>query len=63
MGLGDKELREFFVREAKLGLSAGIGFGREGSGFMRLNFAVASDTMSQIIQRLQNALAKRFHTP
>ena len=63
MGLGDKELREFFVQEAKLGLSAGIGFGREGSGFMRLNFAVASDTMSQIIQRLQNALAKRFHTP
>jgi len=63
MGLGDKELREFFVCEAKLGLSAGISFGREGSGFMRLNFAVASDTMSQIIQRLQNALAKRFHTP
>ena len=63
MGLGDKELREFFVREAKLGLSAGISFGREGSGFMRLNFAVASDTMSQILERLQNALAKRFHTP
>lgn len=63
MGFGDKELREFFVREAKLGLSAGISFGREGSGFMRLNFAVASDTMSQILERLQNALAKRFHTP
>jgi cystathionine beta-lyase len=63
MGLSDKELREFFVREAKLGLSAGMSFGREGSGYMRLNFAVASDTMSQIIQRLQNALAKRFHTP
>jgi len=63
MGFGDKELREFFVREAKLGLSAGISFGREGSGYMRLNFAVASDTMSQILERLQNALAKRFHTP
>jgi len=58
MGLRDKELREFFVKEAKLGLSAGISFGREGSGFMRLNFAVSSDKMSQIIENLENALQK-----
>ncbi|MBE0515304.1 PatB family C-S lyase, partial [Sulfurimonas sp.] len=56
--LRDKELREFFVKEAKLGLSAGISFGREGSGFMRLNFAVGSDKMLQIIKNLENALKK-----
>lgn len=56
--LRDKELREFFVKEAKLGLSAGISFGREGSGFMRLNFAVSSDKMSQIIKNLENAFEK-----
>ncbi len=58
LGLRDKELREFFVKEAKLGLSAGISFGREGSGFMRLNFAVTSDKMSQIIKNLEDALKK-----
>ncbi|MCK9453983.1 MAG: PatB family C-S lyase [Sulfurimonas sp.] len=56
MGVRDKVLRDFFVKEAKLGLSAGISFGREGSGFMRLNFAVTSDKMSQIIKNLQKAL-------
>ena len=56
LGLRDKELRDFFVKEAKLGLSAGISFGREGSGFMRLNFAVCSVKMLQIVNRLEKAL-------
>ena len=60
MGLSNHQLRKFFVNEAKLGLSAGLSFGREGSGFMRLNFAVSSDKMSLIIKQLQNALEKRY---
>ncbi len=60
MGLRDKELREFFVKEAKLGLNAGISFGKEGSGFMRLNFAVSRAKMSKIIEQLSWALEKRF---
>ena len=63
MGLKDRELREFFVHDAKLGLNAGISFGREGSGFMRLNFAVPSDIMSRILLQLQNALEKRAGNP
>lgn len=63
MGLKDRELREFFVQEAKLGLNAGISFGREGSGFMRLNFAVPSDIMSRIVSQLQNALEMRAGNP
>ncbi len=58
MGLKDKALREWFVHEAKLGLNAGLSFGRAGSGFMRLNFAVPSDTMAEIIKRLAGALEK-----
>ncbi|MBD3797062.1 MAG: putative C-S lyase, partial [Campylobacterales bacterium] len=58
MGLNDKKLRQWFVEEAKLGLSAGLGFGKEGSGFMRLNFAVSSATMTQIILQLENALQR-----
>lgn len=56
MGLKDRELREFFVHEAGLGLSAGVSFGREGSGFMRLNFAVSSAKMSQVIEQLEKAI-------
>ena len=59
MGLKDKELRNFFINEAKLGLNSGIGFGREGSGFMRLNFAVSSAKMLEVIKRLENALQRK----
>jgi cystathionine beta-lyase len=56
MNLSDKKLRNFFIEEAKLGLSPGISFGREGSGFMRLNFAVSSTVMIEIIKKLDKAL-------
>ena len=59
MGLNDKALRKFFIEEAKLGLNAGLSFGREGSGFMRLNFAVSSAKMSQIVLQLKSALNSR----
>ena len=57
MNIRDKLLREFFIKEAKLGLNAGISFGREGSGFMRLNFAVSRVKMSKIVELLDNALS------
>ena len=60
MGLKDKELREFFIKDAKLGLNPGISFGREGSGFMRLNFAISSAKMSLLISQLENALKNRM---
>jgi len=59
MNLSNKKLREFFIKEAKLGLNAGLSFGREGSGFMRLNFAVSSVKMSQIILQLETAIRSR----
>ena len=58
MGMRDKELREFFIKDAKLGLNAGLAFGREGSAYMRLNFAVSSTTMLQIINRLETSLLR-----
>jgi cystathionine beta-lyase len=60
MGFGsDRILREFFIKEAKLGLSPGISFGREGSGFMRLNFAVPTPVMDEALKRLERALERR----
>lgn len=59
MGFKDKELRDFFINDVKLGLNAGISFGREGSGFMRLNFALSCARMSEVILRLENGLKNR----
>ena len=60
MELRDKHLRGFFIKEAKLGLNAGISFSKEGSGFMRLNFALSHAKMSLIIKQLENALEGKF---
>ena len=56
LGFKDKELRDFFINEAKLGLNAGLSFGREGSGFMRLNFAVSATKMLEVVKKLNKAL-------
>lgn len=56
MELSDKQLRDFFAIEAKLGLSLGVAFGKNGSGFMRLNFALSKKVMKQVIKELKRAL-------
>lgn len=58
LGLSDRELRTFFIQEAKLGLSPGLSFGKEGSGYMRLNFAVTRGVLEEALERLESALAK-----
>lgn len=56
--MGDHDLRDFFVHEAGLGLSAGLSFGKEGSGFMRLNFGVAREVLERALDKLLSALEK-----
>ncbi|MFA6188055.1 MAG: PatB family C-S lyase [Sulfuricurvum sp.] len=56
--MGDRELRDFFAKEAGLGLSAGLGFGKEGSGYMRLNFAVAREVLERALEQLSHALER-----
>ncbi len=59
MELGGRQLRRFFIEEAKLGLSPGTTFGREGAGFMRLNFAVPTPLMDEALRRLERAFSGR----
>ncbi len=59
MELKNVDLKRFFIIEARLGLNNGMSFGREGSGFMRLNFAVSSAKMLEVIKRLGNALENK----
>ncbi len=57
LNISNKALRNFFIRDAKLGLNAGLAFGREGSGFMRLNFAISTEKMLEVIKKLDKALS------
>jgi cystathionine beta-lyase len=60
MGISNSEIRRFFIEDAKLGLNNGLSFSKEGSGFMRLNFAVSSEQMLEVVKRLDEAFALKY---
>ena len=53
--MDDGTLQAWFVKEASLGLNPGFSFGKGGSGFMRLNFAVPRSTLVQAMKQLKKA--------
>ena len=59
LGMSDARLKEFFVRNAKVGMNPGTLFGKNGSGFMRLNIASPRHVISDALQRIKAALDKR----
>ncbi len=56
LGMSDVRLREFFVREAKVGMNPGTVFGKDGSGFMRLNIASPRHLIADALERVKGAL-------
>ena len=52
MGLNDKQLKQFFVQEAGIGLSPGAMFGAQGSGFMRMNIAAPRSIIAQALENI-----------
>lgn len=55
LGLKDPELDHFFTDEAEVGLDKGFWFGKEGSGFMRMNVACQRATIEEAVRRMQRA--------
>jgi len=55
MKLSDKQLRQFFVQDAGVGLSPGILFGAEGSGFMRMNIGAPRKVIAEALQKIARA--------
>lgn len=49
---------EFFLQEAKVGLSDGKTFGKGGEGFVRLNFGCPLSTLKEALNRMKTALNK-----
>ena len=56
LNLNDRQLQEFFVYQAKVGMNPGCVFGENGSGFMRLNIGAPRSVIEQALQRIAQAL-------
>ena len=56
MGMSDKQLKDFFVQKAGVGLSPGAMFGTEGSGYMRMNIGAPRSLIMQALQNISAAL-------
>jgi cystathionine beta-lyase len=56
LGLSDKELELLIQEKAKLWLDGGLMFGKEGSGFQRVNIATSRLNIEKALIALENAL-------
>jgi cystathionine beta-lyase len=56
--LSDVQLRDFFVYQAKVGMNPGTVFGKNGSGFMRLNIASPRQVLADALQRIKHAVVQ-----
>jgi cystathionine beta-lyase len=55
MGMDDKEMNEFFLHKAKVGLNPGVMFGPGGEGFMRMNIGCPRATLLQGLAQIKKA--------
>ena len=58
LGLNQKELEEFMLKKAKLGLNPGRAFQKDLEGFMRLNSACPRAVLKKAMEQLKNAVNK-----
>jgi cystathionine beta-lyase len=59
VGMHDDELRQFFIFEAGIGLNPGIVYGKEGSGFMRMNIGMPRHCIRQALDNIRGAFERR----
>lgn len=60
MQLSDAELENFFTHKASIGLSPGVLFGTQGSGFMRFNFGAPQSVVFEALERIKKARVERL---
>jgi cystathionine beta-lyase len=59
LGLSQKELKEFLIEKAGLGLNDGTTFGTGGEGYMRINIACPKSLLNEALEKLHRAF--EFH--
>ncbi|WP_226682339.1 MalY/PatB family protein [Sutcliffiella horikoshii] len=57
LGLGEEELKRLLLHKGKLAVESGSKFGKEGTGFIRMNVACTNATLQEGLLRLKTALA------
>jgi cystathionine beta-lyase len=57
LGMTGKELQDFFVNRAKVGMNEGSTFGPGGEGFMRMNLATTRETVKRAMEQIENAIS------
>jgi len=53
--LDDEELRQFFIKQCKVGMNPGVTFGQVGRGYMRMNIAAPRQIILQACERIKHA--------
>jgi cystathionine beta-lyase len=56
-GMTGKELQNFFVTRAGVGMNEGSTFGPGGEGFMRMNLAATHQTVKRAMEQIEKAVA------
>jgi cysteine-S-conjugate beta-lyase len=59
LGMSDAQLRDFFVRECKVGMNPGTVFGEGGSGFMRMNIGTTKARIAAALTAIKQACDDR----
>jgi cystathionine beta-lyase len=57
LAMSDAQLRDFFVRECKVGMNPGTVFGEGGSGFMRMNIGTTKAKILTALQAVKQGVA------
>jgi cysteine-S-conjugate beta-lyase len=60
MHMSPKELRDFFIRDAKVGLNSGTDFGPGGEGFMRMNAGCPRAIIAEGLRRIEKAFERNY---
>ncbi|MUV39235.1 Cystathionine beta-lyase [Lentibacillus sp. JNUCC-1] len=60
LGMTNEEIKDFLVKEAKVGLNNGAAYGEEGSQYMRMNIACPHETLEEGVTRVVEAVNRRF---
>jgi cystathionine beta-lyase len=57
-GMSGKELQDFFVTRAGVGMNEGSSFGPGGEGFMRMNLATTREIVVQAMEQIEKAMVQ-----
>jgi cystathionine beta-lyase len=57
-GMTGKELHNFFVTRAHVGMNEGSAFGQGGEGFMRMNLGTPQPTVIKAMEQIERAVSQ-----